>query len=41
MEYKINSKELIYIRLSGNLYQVFYRVAKNSLVKILFQDSHS
>nr|DAJ73444.1 MAG TPA: hypothetical protein [Caudoviricetes sp.] len=31
----------MYILLLANLYQVLYRVAKNSLVKILFPDSHS
>nr|DAT57583.1 MAG TPA: hypothetical protein [Caudoviricetes sp.] len=31
----------MYILLLENLYQVLYRVVKNSLVKILFPDSHS
>lgn len=39
--YKTNLRELMYILLLANLYQVLYRVAKNSLVKILFPDFHS
>lgn len=39
--YRINLKELMCILLSVNLYQVLYRVVKNSLVKTLSQDSRS
>nr|DAE35434.1 MAG TPA: hypothetical protein [Caudoviricetes sp.] len=31
----------MYILLLANLYQALYRVVGNSLVKILFPDSHS